>query len=259
MKNWMDELKEKRQSYGVTQTKLALEVGISRKHLSEIESRKAIPSEKLKIALLETLERLNPQTPLELLLDYVRIRFPTTDVDKIIYQVLLFKKEYLLHEEYGFYGYEEQFRHGDIVLFVSHDSSKGVLLELKGKGCRQFESFLLAQQRNWYDFFLTCLQKKGVMKRLDLAINDKIGILNIPELARKCKQEECISVFRSFKNYRSGELVHRDEKSNMGNTLYIGSLKSEVYFCLYEKDYEQFVKNDIPLEEAQVKTVLRFA
>ncbi|MET1546966.1 replication initiation factor domain-containing protein, partial [Staphylococcus aureus] len=83
-------------------------------------------------------------------------------------------------------------------------------------------------------------------KRLDLAINDKTGILNIPDLAKKCKQEECISVFRSFKNYRSGELVHRDEKPYMGNTLYIGSLKSEVYFCIYEKDYEQYVKNDVP-------------
>ncbi|HGD4759712.1 TPA: replication initiation factor domain-containing protein, partial [Streptococcus agalactiae] len=52
---------------------------------------------------------------------------------------------------------------------------------------------------------------------------------------------------------RSGELVHRDEKPDMGNTLYIGSLKSEVYFCIYEKDYEQYVKNDIALEDAEIK------
>lgn len=80
-----------------------------------------------------------------------------------------------------------------------------------------------------------------------------MGILDIPELVRKCKQEECISVFRSFKNYRSGELVHRDKKPEMGNTLYIGSLKIEIYFCIYEKDYDQFIKNDIPLEESEVK------
>ena len=73
------------------------------------------------------------------------------------------------------------------------------------------------------------------------------------ELTRKCKKEECISVFRSFKNYRSGELVHRDEKADMGNTLYIGSLKSEVYFCIYEKDYEQYAKNAISIEEAAIK------
>ena len=61
------------------------------------------------------------------------------------------------------------------------------------------------------------------------------------------------SVFRSFKSYRSGELVRRNEKIGMGNTLYIGSLKSEVYFCIYEKDYEQYVKLDIPIDEVKIK------
>ena len=34
----------------------------------------------------------------------------------------------------------------------------------------------------------------------------------------------------------------------MGYTLYIGSLKSEVYFCVYEKSYEQYIKLGIPFE-----------
>ena len=128
-----------------------------------------------------------------------------------------------------------------------------MLLELKGRGCRQFESYLLAQERSWYEFFMDVLIEDGVMKRLDLAINDKTGILNIPHLTEKCRNEECISVFRSFKSYRSGELVRREEKECMGNTLYIGSLQSEVYFCIYEKDYEQYKKHDIPIEDAEVK------
>ena len=40
----------------------------------------------------------------------------------------------------------------------------------------------------------------GVMKRLDLAINDHTGMLDIPELTEKCRNEECVSVFRSFKS-----------------------------------------------------------
>ena len=84
--------------------------------------------------------------------------------------------------------------------------------------------------------------------------NDMAGILDIPELTEKCNREECISVFRSFKSYRSGELVRSNEQDRygMGNTLYIGSLKSEVYFCIYEKDYEQYVKLGTPLEEADI-------
>lgn len=56
----------------------------------------------------------------------------------------------------------------------------------------------------------------GVFKRVDLAINDKTGILDIPFLTNKCRNEECISVFRSFKSYRSGELVHGEEKTRYG-------------------------------------------
>ena len=38
----------------------------------------------------------------------------------------------------------------------------------------------------------------------------------------------------------------------MGHTLYLGSLKSDVNFCIYEKDNEQYVKLGTPLEEADI-------
>lgn len=90
----------------------------------------------------------------------------------------------------------------------------------------------------WYDFFCDCLVVGVVIKCLDLVINDWMGILVIFELMKKCKNEECIFLFCSFKSYCLGELLRNYEKVGMGNILYIGSLKSEVYFCLYEKDYE---------------------
>ena len=253
LKQQVLELKERRKNYGVSQNKLATAVGISRQYLSEIETEKVVPSSELLSELDVLLERFNPELPLEMLFDYVRIRFPTTNPEGVIENILKLKMKYMLHEEYAFYSYEEQYVFGDIAVMVSHDIEKGVLVEMKGKGCRQFEHFLLAQRRTWVDFFLDVFAVNGVYKRLDLAINDKVGLLNIPELTRKCQNEECISVFRSFKNYRSGELVRQHEKADMGDTLYIGSLKSEVYFCIYQKDYEQYVKLGIPLEENPVK------
>ena len=143
---------------------------------------------------------------------------------------------------------------GDIFIYTSADEEKGVLLELKGRGCRQFESYLLAQQRSWYDFFIDALADGGVMKRIDLAINDHTGILDIPELAEKCRKREYIGKSRSYNFYQSGELIkHReDDREYMGRTLYLGSLKSDVYFCIYEKDYEQYVKLGTPLEEGDI-------
>lgn len=65
---------------------------------------------------------------------------------------------------------------GDINIMCSMQEHLGVLLELKGRGCRQMESYLLAQERSWYDFMLDCMTAGGVMKRLDLAINDRVGL-----------------------------------------------------------------------------------
>ena len=74
-------------------------------------------------------------------------------------------------------SYTEHYSLGDIFIYTSADEEKGVLLELKGRGCRQFESYLLAQQRSWYDFLMDALIDGGVMKRIDLAINDHTGCL----------------------------------------------------------------------------------
>ncbi|HAT4314000.1 TPA: helix-turn-helix domain-containing protein [Clostridium perfringens] len=253
IENWVLDLKEKRIEYGVSQNKLATSVGITREYLNKIENGKIIIKNEIKEKLIDSMKRLNPDSPLTMMIDYIRIRFPTTDVKHVVNDILKLKLEYMIHEDYGFYSYSEHYVLGNIFVLVSQDIEKGVLIELKGQGCRQFENFLLAQHRSWYDFLLDALIDGGVMKRLDLAINDMVGILDIKELTEKCNNEECISVFRSFKSYRSGELVKKHEKIGMGNTLYIGSLKSEVYFCIYEKDYEQYIKLDIPVDEVKIK------
>ena len=248
-------LKEKRLSYGVSQTRLAIMAGISREHLNRIEAGKVKLTDDMQDKLMEAVEKFNPDAPMFLLFDYVRIRFPTLDIQHVIRDILKLNIDYMLHEDYGHYKYTEHYYLGDVFVYTSQDEEKGTLLELKGKGCRQFESYLLAQERSWYDFLMDALVEGGVMKRLDLAINDRAGILDIPDLTAKCNREECVSLFRSFKSYASGELVKHNEqdKAGMGHTLYIGSLKSEVYFCCYEKNYEQYAKLGIPTSEAPIK------
>lgn len=78
--------------------------------------------------------------PLFLLIDYFRVRFPTTDALKIIRDVLQLKADYMLYEDFGKYGYESKYVLGDINIMCSMQEHLGVLLELKGRGCRQMES-----------------------------------------------------------------------------------------------------------------------
>ena len=51
--------------------------------------------------IFNQLESFNPDLPLSLLFDYVRIRFPT-DARKIIQEILHLKFDYMLHEDYAF-------------------------------------------------------------------------------------------------------------------------------------------------------------
>ena len=72
---WITDFIEKRNAYGVSQKRLALMAGISREHLNRIEAGKVNLTNDMKLKLLEALEKFNPEAPLFLLFDYVRIRF----------------------------------------------------------------------------------------------------------------------------------------------------------------------------------------
>lgn len=139
---------------------------------------------------------------------------------------------------------KQEFFHGKIyrVMISPEEDEKGTLIELKDQGCRDFESLLVAQGRSWFDFFKQCEKENVHYKRIDLAINDKVGFLSIPYLAEKCRRRELASKFRSFQELGSGKFAEESEEQFVGTTLYIGSLKSDIYFCFYEKNIEQMIK-----------------
>ena len=224
-KNFIEELRQKREEYGVTQTRLAVACGISREYYNRIEKGKQPLNDELREIIEKQIERFNPQEPLFLLIDYFRVRFPTTDALAIIRDVLQLKSNYMLYEDYGKYGYESKYVLGDINIMCSMQEHLGVLLELKGRGCRQMESYL----------------------------NDKAGILDIPKLKEKYKAGECISYFRMQKDYSGTEKCGSDLPKNTGETLYLGSTSSELYMCAYQKNYEQYVKNGTEIEDTEIK------
>jgi len=247
-------LREKREEYRVSQQQLAVTSHCSRRYISMIETEKYIPSEKKQADLMVAIEQFDPDKELELVFDYVRLRFDTHDVRHVIEDLLRIKMKYVIYEDYAFYGYIAKYVFSHIQVMISpEEDKKGTLIELKGQGCREFESLLLAQNRTWFDFFVQCEKENVHYKRIDLAINDKIGILTIPYLAEKCKHRELTSKFRSFQALGSGKFEGEEEKPFVGNTLYIGSLKSDIYFCFYEKNIEQMIKLGVPMEEAKIK------
>lgn len=257
---WNKQIREKRLEYGVTQDSLSRTAGITRAYYNTIERGSQMPSAKLKSDIEKALEKHNSQYDMYVLFDYVRIRFPTQDIRYIVEDILKMQLKYFFCEDHAFYGYREQYLFGSICIMISDEGGKrgnlGTLLELKGIGCREFEAVLETQKRSWFDFFSDCIKEFCVFKRLDLAINDTGGILSVPELIAKCENEQCKTIFKKFQTNTSGEMSRKesnDGKLGMGNTLYLGSMKSEIYICFYEKDYEQYIKEGIPIEDAEVK------
>ena len=176
---FIETLKQKRNACDYSQSRLALELQISRQNLNEIENGKTKASKEMKHILLHYLDYCNCTQPFTLTIDYLRVRFPTTDALEIIKNILAMKSEYFIHEDYGMYGYEEQYVYGDISVNASKDSSMGVLLELRGMGCRNLEYVLQARGIDWYCFLSCCIDYQGVFKRIDLAVNDMGGLLDI--------------------------------------------------------------------------------
>ncbi len=90
--DFIQELKEKRERYGVSQSRLAVACGISREYYNRIENGKVQLTEALKEEIQKQLERFNPEEPLFLLIDYFRVRFPTTDVQTVIQKTIALKR-----------------------------------------------------------------------------------------------------------------------------------------------------------------------
>ena len=126
--DWINDFKEKRTQYGVSQNRLAGMAGISREYVSRIESGNVALTEEFKGKFTDALEKLNPENPLEMVLDYVRIRFPTQDVRHVVEDILQLKLDVMIHEDYGFYSYAEHYVLGDLFVLTSPDNEKGTLL-----------------------------------------------------------------------------------------------------------------------------------
>ena len=120
---------------------------------------------------------------------------------------------------------------------ASKEPSMGVLLELRGMGCRHLENVLQARKIGWYDFLNLCTAYKGIVKRFDLAVNDMGGLLDIAVLRERYYENKVYKRSKKFEAVNSGSLIGNDKDT--ARTFYIGSQNSSLYFCLYEKEKEQ--------------------
>ena len=249
-----------RQLLGVTQQELANAMGINEKTIRRIENKEQGITDtfidKLLVAYPDLAESIEVQ------FDWVSLTLPDLTSKQVIADVLRLQENLFLERptSQNFYTREMAFA-GEKNIYIQDfapvknpetqamDQKFGTTLYLTGKGTRLFEKALLEQSMNWHDFFAKARLYRGHLTRLDIALNDKWGLLNMNDLVKAVQEKLFWSKSKSY-------AVHGNV--NDGWTVDFG--KSPFVIRAYDKhkeqankDYDTDVKTRFELELHQDK------
>ncbi|KAA8367430.1 replication initiation factor domain-containing protein [Leuconostoc carnosum] len=249
-----------RQLLGVTQQELATAMGINRKTVNRFETGEQKISDKFINKLITVYPRL--AEAIEVQFDWVSLTFPDLTSKQVINDVLSIQPDLFLERptSQNFYTREMAFA-GEKNIYIQDfapiknpetqivEQKFGTTLYLTGKGTRLFEKALLEQNMTWHDFFEKARQYRGHLTRLDIAINDKWGLLDMNELVKAVQEKRFWSKSKSY-------AVH----GNVDDGWTVNFGKSPFVIRAYDKHKEQAskgfdtdVQNRVELELHQDK------
>jgi len=137
---------------------------------------------------------------------------------------------------YGRHFYPVGERRGHLFRYSGGKPEMGVHIEGMGKACRELEERGVV--KDWPAFFLDINCACGKVTRVDIAIDDYVGFLDIKHIREQMESGNFTSVFTDFQVQMSWKSPDFDRK---GITCYFGSRKSESLIRIYDKAQEQGV------------------
>ena len=248
-------IKTIRELLGFNQLTFSKKMGVSNTLLSLIESDNKPITDDFVEKMYTTFPDL--KNALDLQFDWVTITFSDMTGEQVINDVMRLKPELFLERSttQNFYTREFAFA-GEKNIYVqdfeptkdvdtNQDVQKiGATMYLTGQGTRLFEKALLEQGLTWKKFFVQAKRFKGTFSRLDIAINDNWGLLDMEEIIEATQQNRFWSKSRSF-------AIHGNNQD--GWTANFG--KSPFVIRIYDKQKEQeqkgletSIKNRVELE-----------
>lgn len=156
----------------------------------------------------------------------------------------------------GQLGYTKCYRNEGIAIHYDHVEDlvlkelglpgvRGICVQISGKGCRYLETGNIVVGAGWTNLLRTLTYTPGVhVTRLDLAFDDKDGLLDLPEMKQKLDKGEFIAKARRWDCHTSGD----SDGAGSGMTLNIGRRVSEMMIRCYDKFAEQSAKGQQPLD-----------
>ena len=167
-------------------------------------------------------------------------------VDYIITHFLKMNSADFIELDRGNYGYKRQIANGNVRIYSDGKEDMGIHIQLSGQGCRQVEESL---QGDWLTLFKKIIDVEGTFSRCDIAIDDKVGLLDIKKIQKKTEKKEYVSRFNNWSITTSC----KNDSDRYGNSVYFGSEKSDIRLRFYDKAVEQGVEGHWVRTELQLR------
>ena len=185
-------------------------------------------------------------------IDYVTFVWDTKTVSEAIHALGLSASTWTTKA--GHYPYAHIQRAGNLSIAYDNYDERGVFVTLTSQGCREFEN---NSSIGWTDLFGIIRGGEGHMTRLDIAFDDRTGLLDMQQM----KHDRNAANYRSLLSYTA---EHRSHKENiMGMSLYFGAKGSNTNIRIYDKDAEQgglgthWIRVELQLRDAYADTVVK--
>lgn len=172
---------------------------------------------------------------LSTLVDYVGVTFPL-DVTLIKVKEFIGGDGWIERPRGGMY-YKNCAARGHIRVYYNGREDMGVHVVLSGQACRQLEGE--GRVKDWPFFFGRLLVLGCEFSRIDLAIDDRDGLLDLKKIWQHWKAGEMVSRYRKA---RQVEEVESRGCKESGHTIYFGSGHAETLVRFYDKALEQMVE-----------------
>ena len=134
--------------------------------------------------------------------------------------------------DHGAMGYRKSLRSGNVVVFYDGRDVMGCHISMTGQGCRQYEG---AQNTPhcWYQLIVLLLSVDASFTRLDLAIDNVDGVLDMRKLEWNVRRKRVRSLFKGGQKIEKFSFLENAPKQ--GKTLYLGSPQSLIKVRFYDK------------------------
>lgn len=238
------EIKLIRKLLDKTIEEFASDTGISVRTMNRIENEQLDKTDKYKELIFETYPKLAES--IELQFDWISLTFPDLTGKQVIDDVISIQSDLFLEHSTSQNFYTREFAYaGEKNMYIQDfepvinpetqetEQKVGTTLYLTGKGTRLFEKALLEQDMTWRDFFIKSRKYRGHLTRLDIALNDKWGLLNMDDIVRAVQENRFWTKSRSY-------AIHGN--SDAGWTVNFG--KSPFVIRAYDKQKEQASKGN---------------